>query len=74
MGELVNEAGLPHAGLPNDGDQLAMAVMGEGERSADLLELGVPADEVGQSSRGSSVETAPLRTRPCERVDLHGVR
>jgi hypothetical protein len=30
VGDLVDEAGLPHPGLPDDGDQLAAAVVREG--------------------------------------------
>ncbi len=41
VGELVDEAGLPHAGFPHEGDELAVAIVGEGERAADLLDLGV---------------------------------
>ena len=74
VGELVDEAGLPHAGFPHDGDELAVAIVREGERPADLLDLGVAADEPRQSPRGGSVEPGPLRARSGERVDLHGVR
>jgi len=74
VGELVDEAGLPHAGFPHDGDELAVAIVREGERPADLLDLGVSADEPGQSPRGGRVEAGPLRARSGERVDLHGLR
>jgi len=31
VGEFVDEAGLPHAGFPHDGDELAAPVLREGE-------------------------------------------
>ena len=60
VGELVDEAGLPHAGFPHDGDELAVAIVREGQRPADLLDLGVAADEPRQSPRGGRVEPGPL--------------
>ena len=74
VGELVDEAGLPHAGLPHNGDELAAPIVREGERPAHLLDLGVAADEPRQSPRGGRVEPGPLRGRSGERVDLHRVR
>ena len=74
VGELVDEAGLPDAGFPHDGDELAVAIVREGQRPAELLDLGVSADKPCESPRGGSVEPGPLRARSGERVDLHGVR
>jgi hypothetical protein len=74
VGELVDEAGLPHAGFPHEGDELAVAIVGESERAADLLDLGVAADEPRQSPRGGRVEPGPLRARSGECVDLHRLR
>jgi hypothetical protein len=59
VGELVHEAGLPHAGLPHNGDELAVAVLGKAERPAELLDLGVSADEPGESPRAGRVEPGP---------------
>ena len=47
--------------------------MCEAQCPADLLDLGVTADESRQSPRGSCVEPGPLRVHSDERVDLHGV-
>jgi hypothetical protein len=46
----------------------------EGQGPADLLDLGVAADEPGQSPCRGGVEPGPKRARCGERVDLHGVR
>src|SRR5437016_7940217 len=54
--------GLPHAGFTYEGNELTLAIVREGERPADLLDL---------SPRGGRVEPGPLRARSGERVDLH---
>ena len=72
-GELVGETGLPDAGFPHDGDELAVAIVREGQRAAELLDLGVSADKPCDP-RGGSVEPCPLRARSGERVDLYGAR
>jgi hypothetical protein len=74
MSQLVHEAGLPHAGFPHDGDELAAPVVREGQRPADLLDLGISADEPRQSPRGGRVEPGPQRARSGERIDFHGLR
>jgi hypothetical protein len=58
VGELIDEAGLAHAGFPHDGDELAVAIAREGERPADLLDLGVSTDEPRQSPSGDRVESS----------------
>jgi hypothetical protein len=73
-GELVDEAGLAHAGFPHEGDELAVALVGEAERAAELLDLGVAADEPRQPSNSRRVKAGPPGARSGERVDLHGVR
>ena len=71
VGELVDQAGLPHAGFSHDGDQLAVAFLREDERPAELLDLGVAADEPGQSPSGGGLQPGPLRARSDKRVELH---
>src|SRR5262249_21965020 len=68
------EAGLPHAGLPHDGDELPVAVLRTGERPAKQLDFGVAADEPRQSSRSGSVEASPKLAHSGEGVDLYRVR
>jgi hypothetical protein len=48
MRELVHETGFADAGLTHDGNELAAALLGEGQRPADLPDLGVAADEARQ--------------------------
>jgi hypothetical protein len=69
----VDEAGFPHPGFAHQGDELAVAIVGEGQRAAQLLDLGVAAHEPRQSPRGGRVEPGPLCARSGERVDVHGV-
>ena len=47
--------------------------MREGERAADLLDLGVATDEARQPSGGCDMEPASLGAGSGERIDLHGV-
>jgi hypothetical protein len=62
-GELVDEAGLARAGFPHDGYELAVALMREGLRPAELLDLGVAADEPRETAPGGRLEPGPLRAR-----------
>jgi len=59
VGDLVDEARLPHAGFPHEGDKLPVALVRDGQRPPDPLDLGVAADEPRQSPRGGRVE--PVR-------------
>ncbi len=70
-GELVHEAGLPHAGFPHDGDELAVALVREGQRAADLLDLGVSADKSRQSTGGGRVKPGAHGPGSHEFADLH---
>ena len=74
VGELVDEAGLPHTGFPHDGDELPVAILGEGEYPAKLLDLGVAADKSGEAPSSGCMEPGPQRARAGERVDLNGIR
>src|SRR5258705_7638324 len=74
VSELVQEAGLPHPGFPDQGDDLAVAVTREGECPLDLLDLGLAADEAGEPPDRGRLQTGPLRAGSGERVDDHRVR
>ena len=55
-GELVDESGLPHAGLAHDRDELTAAGVCQGQRPAKLLDLGLTADKPGEPPTGRRVE------------------
>src|SRR5262249_9098925 len=73
VGELVHEAGLADAGFPHNGHELAATLAGEGERTADLVDLGVAADEARRPPGGGDVKPASLGAGAGEGVDLHGL-
>ena len=64
MDELVEEAGLPHPGLPDDGHDLAVPVAGAVEGPLELLHLDVAPDEPGEPLRGRGAQARPHRSSP----------
>ena len=62
VGELVDEPGLAHAGFAHDGDHLAATRASLFEHSAQVLDLGVAADEARKAAerrRLKRVRAAP---------------
>ena len=74
MDELVEEAGLPHAGLPDDGHDLAVPATGSLEGPLELPHLAVAPDEPGEPLRGGGAQARPQGSSPDQLVDLDGVR
>ena len=64
---------MPTPGLADDRHDLPVAVAGELLGAAELLQLGVAADEARQPARGGRLEPRPRRARPRQLVDLDGV-
>jgi len=73
MRELPHEAGLPHAGLPHEGHDLAVAGVRLGEGLAQGLQLRLPAHEAGEAPGGGGLEAGAGGGGPEELEDLHGV-
>ena len=73
VGELVDEARLAHPRLADDRRHLTVTVAGELLGAAELLQLGVAADEPRQPAPGGRLQAGPRRARPRHLVDLHGV-
>ena len=73
MGELVDEARLAHPRLADDRCHLTVTVVRELLGAAELLQLGVAADEPRQPPPGGRLQAGPRRARPRHLVDLHGV-
>ena len=55
VGELIEQARLAHPGLADDGHDLPVPVTGALQGAAELLQLGVAADEAGQPATGGSL-------------------
>ena len=72
VGDLPHQPRLAHAGLPDEGHELAMPRGGAAERLAELLDLGLPPDEAGEPARGGGLEPRTQRARPEHLVDLDG--
>ena len=70
--DLPDEAGLPDARLPDEGDDLAVPGGRALKRLAQLLHLAVPADERGQPPGGRRLQPRPNRSRSGHLVDLDG--
>jgi len=64
VGELVDEAGLADAGLAHDGNHLAMTDGGLAQDPAQVLDLGVAADEAREAPEGRRLQPCPRRPRP----------
>ena len=73
VGELVDQPRLAHPGLADDGDHLAATARRLAEHSAQVLDLGVAADEAREPAAGRGLQTRPRRPRPRQLVDLHGL-
>ena len=71
--ELPDEAGFPDAGLAHDGDRLPVSGAGVLERSAEHLDLGVPADEPGEPAPRGGLQSRARRTDAGQLVDLDGL-
>ena len=74
MDELVEEARLPHAGLPDDGHDLAVPAAGSLEGPLELPHLAVAPDEPAEPLRGGGAQARPQGSSPDQLVDLDGVR
>ena len=72
VGDLPHQPRLAHAGLPDQGHELAMSRGGAAERLAELLDLGLPPDEAREPARGGGLEPRAQRARPQHLVDLDG--
>ena len=74
VGELVGEPRLAHPGLADDGDHLAAARAGLAEDPAQVLDLGVAADEAREAAERGGLQARPRRPRPRQLEDLDRVR
>ena len=59
VGDLPHQARLAHAGLPDQGHELAMPSGGAAERLAELLDLGLTTDEAGEPASGGRLKPGP---------------
>ena len=73
VGELVDEARLAHARLGDERHDLAVTATGELLGAAELLQLGVAADEPRQTPTGDGLEPGPRRAGTRHFVDFHRV-
>jgi hypothetical protein len=65
-GRACYEAGLPLPGFPHEGDELVVAIVGEGQRPAEQLDLGVAVDEPGEAPRKLSSRMRQSAWEICE--------
>ena len=72
VGDLPHQPRLAHAGLADQGHELAMPRGGAAERLAKLLDLGLAPDEAGEPPGGGGLEPRTQRARPEHLVDLDG--
>src|SRR5205807_7804422 len=70
VGEVVDEARLAHPGLADDRHQLTVTGAGQLLRAAEMLQLGVAADEPRQAAPGGRLEASPRRACPRHLVTL----
>src|SRR5215470_20214925 len=70
-GELVEESRLAHARLTNDGDHLTAPRASLVQRLAELIYLGVTADERVELSRGERPEAGMYRSDAKDLIHLH---
>ena len=73
VGQLVDEARLAHPRLADDRHHLAVPVSGDLLGAAELLQLGVAADEARQPATGGRLQAGARRACPRHLVDLHCV-
>ena len=71
--ELVDQARLPHAGLPDHGDDLAMPRPGLLQRLLQGRQLLLPSHEAGEPTRRCGLQAPADRTGPRQLKDLHGL-
>ena len=74
VSELVGETGLAHAGFAHHRHHLAAAGIGLGENPAQVLDLGVTADEARAAAQCSSPQARAGLPCPGELEDLDGIR
>ena len=74
VGELVDQPRLAHPGLADDGDHLAAAGAGLAQDPAQMLDLGVAADEAREAAQGRGLQARARLTRPRQLEDLDRVR
>jgi hypothetical protein len=73
MGQLPGQAGLAHAGLADDRDDLAVTGAGALKGLAELVEFGVAADEAGEAAGGNRVKSGTDSAGAGELEDLDGL-
>src|SRR5207253_8386238 len=71
--ELIEEPRLTHPRLADHCGHLPVPTGGEFERAAEVLHLGVAADELSQPAPGRCLEAGPGRTRSRQLVDVDGI-
>ena len=64
VGELVDQPRLAHPGLADDGDHLAVAGTGLTEDPAQVLDLGVAADEAREAAQGRRLQARARLSLP----------
>jgi len=74
VSELVREARRADPGLAHDGDDLAVAGRGPAEDPAQLLDLGVAADEAREAAKRRSLQARPRLARSRQLKELDRVR
>ena len=74
MDELVDEAGLPHSGFPNDRHHLAVPGPGLLHGLVHGLEFRLPSHEGGQSPRRKRLQARAGRASAHQLAHLHGRR
>ena len=70
MGELVDQPGLAHPRLADDGDYLAAARAGLTQDPAQMLDLRIAARKARQAAQGRGLQACPGLTRPRQLEDL----
>ena len=74
VGELVGEPRLAHPGLAHEGDHLAPARAGLAEHPAQVLDLGVAADEAREAPERRRLQARARLSRSRQLEDLDRVR
>src|SRR5262245_34074024 len=73
MDKLVDQTRLPHARLPDDSDELAVAGFGLLQRRTEGLKLGLPSHKVGEPPRHPGLQPLAEGTHPDQFKDLYGL-
>jgi hypothetical protein len=74
VGEPVGQPRLAHPGLAHDRDDLPPTGAGLPQDPAEVLDLGVAADEAGEAPEDSGLESRPGLSRPRQLEDVDGAR